>query len=217
MRKVARAALFLLVGVVAIALIGLGWVFFYSRDLPNMGRLRDFAPTSQVVLTDDCLGKPVIVIPYPQIGRNLQDAVTIVELDQKNAGLSSQIAGTLFCHSQDRHLNRSLKEMRTALQLDRRFSHEELLTIYLNRVALGDCGYGVETTSTCLFHKHASDLTLSEAALIAGLIQSPTRLSPTRHPDRALARRNEVIDKMLSAGRISSEQTAAAKAQPLLD
>ena len=216
MRKITRIALVGLAVMVLITLGGLGWVFFYSRDLPDIGHLRNFAPTNPVSLTDDCLDRPVVAIPYQQIGGNLRDAVASAEFDQKRVSLQVQIARTLFCKS-DKQLSRQLKELRTALQLNLRFSHEELLTIYLNRVAMGDCGHGVETTSNCLFHKHASNLTLSEAALIAGLIRSPSRYSPVRHRDRSLARRNEVIDKMMSVGLITSEQAATAKLQPLLD
>jgi len=168
MRRIARIALFVLAGVVLMALAGMGWLYFYSYDLPDIGHLRGFAPTNPVVLTDDCLDRPVMAIPYQQIGKNLQDAITSVEFRQKRATLSEQIARTLFCQP-DKQLSRHLKELRTSLQLDLHFSHEELLTIYPNRVPMGDCVHGVETTANCRFHKHASELTLSEAALIAGL------------------------------------------------
>jgi membrane carboxypeptidase/penicillin-binding protein len=208
--------LFVLAGVVSMTLVGLGWLLFYSRDLPGIAHLRDFAPTNPVVLTDDCLDRPVIAVPYKRLGTNLLNAVNSAEFDQKNVGLPIQISRTLFCRP-DQRLSRLLKELRAALQINLRFSNEELLTIYLNRIAMGDCGSGVATGANCLFHKHTSELTLSEAALVAGLIQSPSRYSPARHPDRALARRNEVIDKMMSIGLITSEQAAAAKLQPLLD
>ena len=216
MRKITRIVLIGLGSLVAIAIVGLGWLFSYSLDLPDISHLRSFAPTSPVVLTDDCLSKPVTAVPYNQIGKNLQNAVAVEDVRPKRASVSLQIARTLFCQP-EKHLSRQLKELRTALHLDLRFSNEELLTIYLNRIAVADCGVGVETIANCLFHKHASELSLSEAALVAGLIQSPGRYSPARHPDRALTRRNEIIDRMMSVGMITSEQAAVAKLQPLLD
>jgi membrane peptidoglycan carboxypeptidase len=205
-------------GAVRAVVCGADWFFFYSRDLPDMSHLRDFSPSTQKQTTDTCLVGPVIALPFDQIGKNLRDAVTSVETPSRQgvSAVSVQIARTLFCNS-DRHLTRRVKVLRTAIQLDRRFSKQELFTIYLNRVYLGECGSGVEIASQCLFHKTASSLTPAQAALLAGMIRHPSRFSPLHHPERALERRNEVMDAMVAAGTLSQSAAQSAKSSRLLD
>jgi len=206
------------------------WLLFYSRDLPDIEHLSDFAPPIPKQVTDACLDRPVAAVPLDQIGSNLRTAARTVGVDLNRNGalrslfsqlpratVSTQIARTLFCNSRDRMLTRHFKELRTAIQLDRRFSKEDLLAIYLNRVYLGESGIGVENASQALFHKSSSNLTTAEAALVAGLIRSPTRDSPFRHPDRALARRNEVLEAMVAAGVLPPAEAQSAMSAPLLD
>jgi membrane carboxypeptidase/penicillin-binding protein len=210
-------------------------MLFYSSDLPDLKHLSDFAPTSPRLVKDACLDGPVTAIPPDQIGSNLRIAAGAVEVDSNGNGalrnlfrelqgspshhapVSMQIARTLFCNSHDKILTRHLKELRTAIQLDRRFSKENLLAIYLNRAYLGESGTGVENASQTLFHKSSSNLTTPEAALVAGLIRSPRKDSPFRHPDRALARRNEVLEAMVAAGMLSPAEAQSAMSVPLLE
>ena len=112
-------------------------------------------------------------------------------------------------------LERNLKEWRIAEQLRLRFSRDELLTIYANRVWFGDNQVGVEAASQYYFGKEPNQLDIADAALLAGLIRGPSRYSPYKHPDRALARRNEVIDAMLGDHVITDDQGKAAKATSL--
>jgi len=112
-------------------------------------------------------------------------------------------------------LNRQLDEFRTALQLERRFSRQELFTILANRLMFGEDIVGVEAASQHFFHKEPSQLLVGEAALLAGLLKAPSYLSPIKHPDRALQRRNEVIDAMLKTHSISESEAYAAKASAL--
>ena len=88
--------------------------------------------------------------------------------------------------------------------------------MYLNKVYFGDGLYGAEAASRGYFARHASDLTIDEAALLAGLIQSPSSYAPTVNPDRAIARRNVVLQTMASAGAIDQAQFAAAKQAPVV-
>lgn len=227
MRKLLWVVLIVFACGALLVLGGACWFYFYSRDLPDMTHLRDFAPASRQQLIDECLAGTVAAIPFDQIGKSLRDAAASLgisaEADSQKTSprsqvdLSLQIARTLLCHSHDKRVVHNLKELRIAIQLDRHFSMQELLTIYLNRVSLGECGSGVENAAQCLFHKSTVDLDSAEAALIAGMINSPSRYSPTRHPDRALARRNAVLDAMVAAGKLSLADANAAKSAPLLD
>jgi len=130
------------------------------------------------------------------------------------ATLSVQISRTMFC-APSRMLNRQLEEIRTAAQLERHFSRRELFTIYANRAFFGEGLIGVQSAARSFFLKNPDELTISEAALIAGLVRSPSRYSPLKHSDHALERRNEVIDAMLQNGTVSSSEAKTAEATAL--
>lgn len=233
MRKFKRVTLIAVAGILLLVVCGSSWVLFYSRDLPDIRRLADYAPETERHLIDPCLTGPVTALPFNQISPYLRAAVADVGVDPEGDSVLStlfkgrgsslprpivslQIARTLFC-APSKKLERHAKELRTAIQIDEHFSKQQRFTIYMNRREFGECGAGVENAAQCLFHKHAVQLNLAEAALLAGVIVSPSRYSPVRHPDRALERRNEVIDKMTAAGHISPDEAASAKLQPLLD
>lgn len=114
-----------------------------------------------------------------------------------------------------RTLATKLVEAFRALQMERRLDKRAILAQYLNRAPFGGNAVGVESASRRYFGKDARDLSLAEAALLAGLPQSPTRLRPDRHPDRARRRQAHVLDRMAVCGVIDAAQRAAALAQPL--
>jgi penicillin-binding protein 1A len=110
---------------------------------------------------------------------------------------------------------RKVKEIILAFQIEKNFTKEEIFTLYCNQVYFGNGNYGVEATSQFLFDKSIKDLTLGEAALVAGLPQNPSRLSPVDSPEKALQRRNHVLQRMLEEKYISAEEAQRATAQPL--
>jgi len=115
----------------------------------------------------------------------------------------------------DISLRRKVREAYLALQLEKRWSKEEILAQYLNTVYFGDGAYGVEAASMTYFGVHAKDLTITQSALLAGLPQQPSRLSPFSNPDGALARRTWVLSKMKQQGYITTAQYDTAKANKL--
>jgi penicillin-binding protein 1A len=123
--------------------------------------------------------------------------------------LTQQLARTLFL-SNKRTIGRKLQEAGLALLLEQELSKNQILELYLNRVYLSGGVYGVETMSENLYGKAASRLTLPEAALIAGLIRSPSALSPWSNLDGALERSRTVLDQMHAAHYITEEQVRAA-------
>jgi membrane peptidoglycan carboxypeptidase len=108
-------------------------------------------------------------------------------------------------------INRKLREARYAIGLENKLSKREILEGYLNIAYFGAGSYGVEIASQRYFSKSANKLTLSEAATLAGLVQNPSRFDPTRFPDRAQNRRDDVLNAMVSAGYITKEQSDKAK------
>ena len=128
--------------------------------------------------------------------------------------LTMQLARDLFLSSQ-RTFGRKLQEVFLSIQIERAFTKEQIFTLYANQIYLGQGVYGFEAGAQYYFNKHAKDLTLTEAALLAGLPKSPIGYSPVLNPDRALRRRNMVINAMLEDGVITAGQASAAKAAPL--
>ncbi len=110
---------------------------------------------------------------------------------------------------------RKVREAFLAMELERQHTKDEILGMYINTVYYGEGAYGAEAAALTFFNKHASELTVAEAALIAGLPQAPGKLSPYDNPDGAVARRQWVLSKMYEQGYITSEQYEAAKVEGL--
>ncbi len=125
-----------------------------------------------------------------------------------------QLARNLFLSSQKTY-SRKLQEIFLTVQIERRFSKEQIFTLYANQIYLGHGRYGFEAGSEFYFSKHVKDLTLSEAALLAALPKGPEYYSPIRNPERALRRRNLVLSEMALDKKITPAQAEAAKAEPL--
>jgi membrane peptidoglycan carboxypeptidase len=110
---------------------------------------------------------------------------------------------------------RKLREARIALQMERSFSKEEILDRYLNIVFWGNGAYGVSAAARTYFNTTADQLTVPQAALLAGMVRSTTQFDPVAHPDAALQRRNLVIQQMQEQGMIDATQAQQATAEPL--
>ncbi len=128
--------------------------------------------------------------------------------------LTMQLARNLFL-SPDRSFHRKIQETLLAIQIERRFTKAQIFTLYANQIFLGHGAYGFESASEYYFSKPAKKLTLDQAALLAGLPKAPQYYSPLLHPDRALKRRNLVINAMLEDGKITAQQATDAKAGPI--
>src|SRR5689334_10032319 len=110
-----------------------------------------------------------------------------------------------------RTLSRKILEAMVALRIERQFTKQQILELYVNRIYFGNGCYGVETASQAYFGKSASKLNLPEAALLAGLIRSPNRLSPLKNPEGAKIQRNAVLDRMVALKKLSATDAEAAK------
>jgi 1A family penicillin-binding protein len=133
---------------------------------------------------------------------------------QGGSTLTQQLARQSFL-TPDKTIQRKLKEVVVAARLEDAFTKDEILELYLNKVYFGDGLYGVEAASLGYFGKHAEALDVAEAALLAGLVKSPSSYAPTVSPERALARRNVVLQAMRDAGAISRAQYTEAVRVPV--
>ena len=180
-----------------------------------------------------------IEVPLSRISRNLINALVAVE-DQRffehggvdvirvggaawsnltdgwgsqgGSTLTQQLARQSFL-TREKTVRRKLKEIIVAARLEREFTKEQILELYLNKVYFGDGLYGAEAASRGYFGKHASDLTVAEAALLAGLVKAPSAYAPTVRMDRAVARRNATLQAMRSAGLINQATLDASLRQ----
>ena len=128
--------------------------------------------------------------------------------------LTMQLSRNLFL-SPERHFSRKIQEAILALQIERHFTKQQIFAMYANQIFLGHGVYGFEAGAQYYFSKHAKDLKLEEAALLAGLPKAPVAYSPINYPDHALKRRNLVINNMLEDGKITAEEAGRAKTMPL--
>jgi penicillin-binding protein 1A len=152
------------------------------------------------------------VDPYG-IARALVANVLHLGVAQGGSTITQQLAKNLFL-TQERTIHRKLQEMLLALWLEHKFSKDQILALYLNRVYFGAGAYGIERASQRYFGKSAHNLTLAEAALLAGLVKSPSRLAPTRNYDGAERRAHVVLAAMTELGFISKRRERVAFANP---
>ena len=187
------------------------------------------------------LGDFRIFVPLDRIPKVLRDAVVAVEdarffqhgavdlqgmaraaLRNLTAGriaeggstITQQLAKILFL-THERTLSRKMKEVQLARELERRYSKEKILEMYLNAIYFGAGAYGVEAAARAFFGKGVADLSLAEAALLAGLPKAPTTYSPLAAPQRAKARRNHVLGRMAELKMIPAARARSAQRQPV--
>jgi len=129
---------------------------------------------------------------------------------QGGSTITQQLAKNLFL-SPERSLGRKIQEAMLALWLEWKFTKDEILTAYLNRVYLGAGAYGVDAAARVYFNKTAQELNIKEAAMIAGLLRAPSRYSPSSNPNLAEARAQVVLDTMVEAGFITEQQLRAMR------
>ncbi|MDO8679403.1 MAG: PBP1A family penicillin-binding protein [Acidobacteriota bacterium] len=129
--------------------------------------------------------------------------------------LTQQLARKLFL-TDEKTWERKVKEQLLAVQIEKRYTKQEIFTFYANQMYFGHGAYGVEAASQIYFGKHAKDLVLEEAAMIAGILQGNAKQSPYIHPDAALRRRNYALTRMAEEGYIKRDEAEAAIKKPIV-
>lgn len=136
--------------------------------------------------------------------------LTTGKIKQGGSTITQQVTKSLLLKNVERTYRRKVREAILSLQLEKEFSKEYILFLYLNQIYLGQGAYGVEAAARTYFNKQAKDLNLAESALLAGLPQAPARYSPVSHLDRARARQKYVLERMLEEGFITRNEMEAA-------
>jgi len=140
--------------------------------------------------------------------------ITKKRVEEGGSTLTQQLARNLFL-TRKRSITRKIAEMVLALQIERRYTKAEILELYLNQIYWGHNAYGIESASLVYFNKHASLLSLAEAALLAGIIEGPERFSPYKNMEGAKFRQASVLSKMVELGMITEASASFAKMQPI--
>jgi len=194
-----------------------------GRQLARYGELRgeavrveDMPPylVQAVIATEDRRFFEHFGLDLLGIGRAALANIRAGRIVQGGSTITQQAAKNLFLSS-ERSFKRKIQEAMLALALEERFTKNEILALYLNRVYFGAGTYGIEAASQAYFGVPAKDLTLRQATVIAGLLKAPSRLSPLQNPQGAAARANEVLDNMVEAGFLSPSARAAEVKEPL--
>lgn len=158
---------------------------------------------------------------YTHSGVNIKAIARAIIQDIKAGGfkqgastLTQQLAKTLFLSS-EKSIIRKIREAILAVQIERRYTKNEILELYLNQIYLGSGTYGVEAAARTYFDTSVAGLTLGQSALIAGLPKAPSTYSPVRHPERAKKRRNIVLKQMLKTNVISQQDFNFAREEAI--
>ena len=248
-RKIAgRSALIVLILLAMVSGVLAGLTLVYSADLPQIGQLEHFRPSTTTDLYDR-KGRIIgsfalqhrVVVDYNGFAPVLRQAIISIEdksfeshwgvnvfriagalvhdlrshgRSQGASTLTMQLARDLFL-SADRTWPRKIEEAYLAIQIERSFTKQQIFTLYGNQIYLGSGQYGFEAASQFYFSKHANELSLTEAALLAGLPKGPSAYSPLNNPEKALRRRNLVLSEMESDGVITHVQAQQARSTPL--
>ncbi|MBQ3509087.1 MAG: PBP1A family penicillin-binding protein [Peptococcaceae bacterium] len=131
---------------------------------------------------------------------------------QGGSTITQQLTGLVFLDRTEKSYTRKLKEAILSMEVEKEYSKDEIITHYLNRAYFGGGAYGIEAAAEYFFAKHASELTVPEAAMLAGCIQNPSKWSPIGFPENALKRRNLVLDQMAECEFITKEEAEQYKA-----
>lgn len=150
-----------------------------------------------------------------RIVRALLTDLATMRLASGASTITQQLARKLFL-TDEKTWERKIKEALVSIQIEKRYTKEEIFTFYCNQMYFGHGAYGVEAASQLYFGKPVGSLTLDEAALIAGILQGNARQSPFVNPDAAQRRRNYTLDRMAEEGYITRDEAAAAKSRPIV-
>lgn len=139
---------------------------------------------------------------------------TVTGHTQGGSTLTMQLVKNLFL-TNERTIDRKLTEIKLASELEKKYSKDQILLLYLNTVYFGRGAYGIWAASQEFFQKTPDQLSILESATIAGLLQSPGNYDPSKHPDKTLKRRNEVLHNLVEVGKLSSKEFNRLKTKPL--
>ncbi|MFN8627765.1 MAG: PBP1A family penicillin-binding protein [Candidatus Binatia bacterium] len=191
----------------------IGEFYFEKRYLVPIERIPPVVRKAFLAAEDDAFYRHGGINPVSIVRAVINDLVAGGKV-QGGSTITQQVVKSLLLTPRKSY-ERKLKEMLLAMRLERQLSKDEILSLYLNHIYLGSGAYGVAAAADEYFGKRIEELSLAEAALLAGLPQAPSRYSPFNHWPRAKARQHYVLERMAEVGFATAAQAAAAAREPL--
>jgi penicillin-binding protein 1A len=233
-----------LAGFFGLAVVCLVYAFWASTfDIEDVQHMRERSTVYDMdgKIYSRLAGENRIVVPAAKVAKTFQDALLAREdarfykhrgldpigiaralLRNVTRGSASEGASTITQQLArnsfplgGKTLHRKMLEAFVALRIEQKYSKEEILEFYMNRIYFGPGGYGIETAALSYFGKHAGELTLGESAMIAGIVRAPSFFSPFTNLPGAAKQRDQVLARMVKLGKITDAQSQAARAVPL--
>ncbi|MBC8103653.1 MAG: PBP1A family penicillin-binding protein [Cytophagales bacterium] len=189
----------------------LGRVFAQNKEFIPVTQIPKALQNATVAIEDERFYDHSGIDPQG-IARAIYKDITEKRMGQGGSTLTQQLARNVYLN-QNKTFDRKLQEMLLAIQIEKNYSKEQILEMYLNEVCYGVNTFGVKAAAKVYFGKLPKDLTLAEVALLAGLPQQPARLEPFGHKKAAIERRNVILAKMAELGYIKPQQSKAAQKQ----
>ena len=184
----------------------------FFGDQVRVSELPDYVPNALIAIEDHRFRSHFGVDPLSLV-RAAYENFTAGRVVQGGSTITQQLAKNLFLKP-ERTYSRKAQELVLALWLETKFSKDDILQLYLNRVYYGAGATGIEKAAQVFYHKSAVDLNLTEAATLAGVLKAPSNYNPIAHPEAAAARTGLVIDAMVDAGFISQGEAIQAITAP---
>ena len=185
----------------------------FFGDAAHIDQLPDYVPNAVIAIEDHRFRSHYGIDPIGLM-RAMSRNVVARHMVQGGSTLTQQLAKNLFL-TQEKTLTRKVQEAVLALWLESKFTKNEILQLYLNRVYFGSGAYGIEQAAHTYFNKSASELSIMEAARLAASLKAPTTYDPSKHPDESTARAKLVLAAMQDQGFISFDDASNAIDQPL--
>jgi penicillin-binding protein 1A len=185
-----------------------------NRRYVRIGKIADVAQDAVVAIEDDSFYEHG-ALNFPSLIRAAITNLVAGDIEQGGSTLTQQLVKNVLIDSPEQTFARKFQEAALAVRVERRYTKDEILELYMNEAYYGNGAYGIETAAETYFHTTAKKLTLRQAALLGGIVRAPGAYDPVTHPLAARARRDQVIDKMLELGWIDPVAAPTAKAKPL--
>jgi penicillin-binding protein 1A len=180
-------------------------------------KIHKIAPVAQqaVVAIEDDSFYDHGALNFPSLMRAAITNLIAGDIEQGGSTLTQQLVKNVLIDSPEQTFARKFQEAALAIRVERKYSKDHILELYMNEAYYGNGAYGIETAAETYFHTTAKDLTLAQGALLAGVIRAPGAYDPVANPDAARGRRNLVLDRMAELGVIDPADAAKAQAKPL--
>jgi membrane peptidoglycan carboxypeptidase len=185
-----------------------------NREIVHLDEVSEVARSAVLVAEDDGFYEHG-AMDVPSVLRAMVANVAAGDVVQGGSTITQQLVKNAVLDEADQTLERKWQELAVALQIEQRYTKDQIFELYLNDVYLGNGIYGIGTAARYYFHKPASRLSLAQGATLAGMIRAPEDYDPIAHPKRAFARRNFVLGRMVDLGDAGAAKVAKIASQPV--